>query len=131
MPCESGYTQEIAEQSGRMKKELDKVTDMLCRVLKQWEDQCSYCSPTGMADNDIKEWWAEHKKIDDKRVKLDYITINLSPGTWISYFRDGETLHQLTPSVHYDLLETTDVKFEIPEEVRGNPKASIFVARFR
>lgn len=42
------------------------LIDMLKRVLKQWEDQCSYCSPGtddlgGLADEDIKKWWANHK----------------------------------------------------------------------
>lgn len=71
MPCVSNYDNENPydiENHGaykKIKRELDKVTDMLCRTLQAIQLQYSDL----YLDEDIQEWEESHKKWDKERNK--------------------------------------------------------------
>ncbi len=65
MPC---YMTGRAEGDARMhadeaRRRATKTTDMLCRVLTDVEAGYGFRS----LDDDVHDWWREHKKIDQER----------------------------------------------------------------
>lgn len=63
--------------------------------------------------------------------KGDYITLKLSPGVWQWHFRDKETLEPLTLTNIIEILEKTQMAFEIPDEIKINKNAVIHYAQIR
>ena len=74
MPCYSGPHDYCEHSKGEciaiksdeyIKSVIDKLTQMLCHVMKEIEDQ----SFTIMWSKDIKEWWEKHKEFDKGKIK--------------------------------------------------------------
>lgn len=61
----------------------------------------------------------------------DFITLKLSPGIWQWHFRDKKTLQPLTLNNKIELLEETQVAFEIPENISKNENVTIKIDRVR
>lgn len=65
MPC---YDSRSADLLPDAKKEIDRLTDMLCRALKHGcELDYSDGSAFDTFPEDIKAWYEKHKKEDEKR----------------------------------------------------------------
>jgi hypothetical protein len=62
MPC---ITEPNWEEARNQRSMIDTLTDMLCRVMGEIE----YQEPGIVLDQDIKDWWAKHKKWDEERNK--------------------------------------------------------------
>lgn len=79
MPCYSPTGDDLADLNRQvderklqqMKKELDKTTRLLCYVLGQLESKHNL----NISDAELKEWWKEHKKYDEKNISLDQVEL--------------------------------------------------------
>ena len=75
MPCHApGGPDELSEGEKRgirseriqRKKDLDKVTRLLCGLLSDLEENFPEYK---LFNNELEEWWNEHKEFDKKRKK--------------------------------------------------------------
>lgn len=69
MPCQDSYPDETPIKLEGTKKKLNKVTNLLCGL-------CTRLSKTGdyryiTENNELKEWWERHQKIDKKRIERE------------------------------------------------------------
>lgn len=60
MPCSSDMLP--TEGENRLEKEVNKLTDMLCRAGQSWMMHAE-------VPDDIKEWWRLHQQLDARRGK--------------------------------------------------------------
>ena len=63
MPCRSDYP-DIDYEAQNRKRELDKVTRLLCGLCKNVESQGGN---VGDFDSELAVWWKEHQEADRKR----------------------------------------------------------------
>lgn len=57
----------------------------------------------------------------------------LSAGVWEYWFRDKENLKPLTPRLYVGelIMNETKITIDVPEELKNNPNAVIFIQRSR
>lgn len=49
----------------RIRKELDRVTSLLCEVMKDLDTKTGYIFYQVRRNGDLDNWWTEHKKMDE------------------------------------------------------------------
>ena len=66
MPC---YTETPQDRADALKREADKVTDMLCRVMTVLEVITTEDGIRAIMsiDKDVIDWWVSHKLWDERR----------------------------------------------------------------
>lgn len=71
MPCRDYYTdgQYDNSESKALKSRLDKVTRILCKVLKELENSPEMTAILLKSDKEFQNWYTAHKKADEEERK--------------------------------------------------------------